>query len=85
VTVLPSHADDGAVESCWQRCYRGDLVAVQYRCRVMQATIQLSQAGEAPAEMTSLRRDVDAESCWWQCCRVMLVTALLWQIGRDMI
>jgi hypothetical protein len=36
-----------------------------------------SQAGNGIAEVTLPRRNVDVESCWRQCYRVMLATALL--------
>jgi hypothetical protein len=36
----------------------------------------LSHAGDSAAETTWLRRDINAESCWRQCCRVMLASAL---------
>jgi hypothetical protein len=44
-----------------------------------------SHAGDGAAEATWPRRDVDVESYWRRCYRVMLVTALLRQLGRDMI
>jgi hypothetical protein len=44
----------------------------------MLATLLLSHANDGAAEVTWLRRDVDVESCWQQCCRVMLVTMLAW-------
>jgi hypothetical protein len=59
-TVLSCHAGDGAagvswprrdvdVESCWRWCYRGDLAAVRYRCRVMLATVLPSHASNDAA------------------------------------
>jgi hypothetical protein len=36
-----------------------------------------SHAHDDAAGATWPRRDVAAESCWRQCCRVMLVTTLL--------
>jgi hypothetical protein len=41
-----------------------------------------SHAGDGVAGATSLRRNVDVESCWWQCCRVMLVTMLPRRLGH---
>jgi hypothetical protein len=54
----------------------GNLVMVRCRRRVIQATVLSSHAGDNAAGMTWLRRDVDANSCRRQCCRVMLATAL---------
>jgi hypothetical protein len=42
----------------------------------MLAMMLLSHAGDDAAGVTWLRRDVDAESCWRQCCRVILVMTL---------
>jgi hypothetical protein len=41
-----------------------------------------SHAGDGVAEATWPRRDVDVESCWRQCCRVMLATALPGRLGH---
>jgi hypothetical protein len=49
VTMLPSHAGNGAVGVIWPWL------------------------------------DVDAESCWWQCCRVMLVIVLPGQLGHSVM
>jgi hypothetical protein len=43
----------------------------------MLVTILPSHTGGSIAEVTWPRRDVGAESCWQQGCRVMLVIALL--------
>jgi hypothetical protein len=45
-------------------------------------TMLLSHAGDGAAEVTLLQRDVDAESCWRQCCLVMLAMALSRRLGR---
>jgi hypothetical protein len=50
---MPSHADNGDVESCWQ-----------WHCRVLLATALPSPTGDGVAEATWLWSDVDAESCW---------------------
>jgi hypothetical protein len=71
-----SHADTNAVESYWRRCCRGDLAAMRCRCLLMLATMLLSHAGDDAVDTTWPRHDVDAESCWPQCCRVMLAMAL---------
>jgi hypothetical protein len=44
-----------------------------------------SHASHNVAKVTWPRRDVDAESCWRHCCRVMLVTALPGRLGGDTI
>jgi hypothetical protein len=75
---------DVDAESCWQQRHRdmlpmalpGDLALARCRCRFMQATLLSSHAGDGAARATSPRRDVDAESCWRQCYRVMLATVL---------
>jgi hypothetical protein len=41
-----------------------------------------SHAGDGVARVTWLQCDVDAESCWQQCFRVMLAMALLGRLGR---
>jgi hypothetical protein len=46
------------------------------RCHVMLATMLPSHAFDDAAKATWLWRDVDAELCWHQCRRVMLVMAL---------
>jgi hypothetical protein len=74
---------DIVVESCWWwccwndlvttlcRCW-GDLTVMWYRCWVMLT----SHAGDGVVKVTWLWCTVDVESCWRQCCRVMLVMAL---------
>jgi hypothetical protein len=42
----------------------------------MLATMLPSHAGEDAAKVTWLRCEVDAESCWRQCYRVVLVMVL---------
>jgi hypothetical protein len=42
----------------------------------MLATILLSHAGDGAAGVTWPQCDIDAESCWQQCYRVMLAMAL---------
>jgi hypothetical protein len=42
-----------------------------------------SHTGDGAAKETWLWRDVDVESCWRQCCRVMMVMALLMRLGRS--
>jgi hypothetical protein len=42
----------------------------------MLASMLLSHAGDGATEVTWSWRDVNAESCGQQCCRVMLVMAL---------
>jgi hypothetical protein len=42
----------------------------------MLATVLLSHAGDGAVEATRLWRDVDTESRWRQCCRVMLAMVL---------
>jgi hypothetical protein len=64
VVQMPSHASDGATESCWRWCCQGDLAATQCRCRVMLAIVLPSQAVDGAAEATWPRRDMDVESCW---------------------
>jgi hypothetical protein len=56
---MPSHADDGAAESCWQRCCRVLLVTALLN-PVMK---MLSHAGDDAARVTWPRCDVDTESC----------------------
>jgi hypothetical protein len=41
------------------------------RCRVMLATVLLSHVGDGATEAIWPWHDVDAESCWRQCYRVM--------------
>jgi hypothetical protein len=43
----------------------------------MLVMVLLSQDNDDTAGVTWPRRDVDAESCWRQCCRVMLAMTLL--------
>jgi hypothetical protein len=49
----------------------------------MLTMILLSHAGDDAAEATWPQRDVDAELCWRQCYRVMLVTMLPMRLGHD--
>jgi hypothetical protein len=79
---MPSHAGDGAAESCRRR---GDLATVRCRCRVMLATLLSSHVGDSAIGETGPQRDVDVESCWLRCCGVKLATALLGQLGRGAI
>jgi hypothetical protein len=58
-----SHADDNAVESCWQWYCQGDLAVVRCKYRVMLATMLLSCADDDAVEATWLWHDVDIESC----------------------
>jgi hypothetical protein len=54
----------------------------------MLTTVLSSLAGDdvmsklSQVEATGLWRDVNVESCWRQCCRVMLATALSEQLVR---
>jgi hypothetical protein len=70
-----SHAGDGTAKSCWQWRCGGGLAVAQYRCCVMLTMVLPSHAGDGVAEAAWPWSDVDAESCWRQCCRVMLVIA----------
>jgi hypothetical protein len=46
-------------------------------------TIMLpTNAGDGATEATWLWHDVEAESCWQQCCRILLVTTLPGQLGH---
>jgi hypothetical protein len=58
VIPLPSHAGNGAAESC---C-RGDLTMMRYRCQDMLAMVLPSHAGDDAVEVTWSRCDVDAKS-----------------------
>jgi hypothetical protein len=49
----------------------------------MLATMLLSHASDGPAKVTWPWSDVDAESCWRQCYRVMLVMMLPRRHGHD--
>jgi hypothetical protein len=82
-TVLPSHADDGATESCWRWHCWCNLVTTRCRCRVILAMVLPSHAGNGAVGATWPWHDVDAESCWRQCYRIMLATVLPGQFGRD--
>jgi hypothetical protein len=73
-TMLPRHAG-------WRRC-RCDLAATWCRYQDMLATMLLSHAGDDGAGVTWLRCDVYVESCWRQCCQVMLATTLPGRLGR---
>jgi hypothetical protein len=48
----PSHADDGAVESCWRWHCRGDLAVAKCRCRVMLTTVPPSHVDDGTTEVT---------------------------------
>jgi hypothetical protein len=52
------------------------MVVARCGCRVMLATMLLSHVGDVATGVIWSRCDVDAESCWQQCCRVMLTTVL---------
>jgi hypothetical protein len=43
----------------------------------MLETVLLSHAGDSATEATWPRRDVDVESCWRQCYKVILEIAVL--------
>jgi hypothetical protein len=64
VMLMPSHAGDGTVESCWRWQCRDDMAVTRYRCRVMLVTELLNHTGDGAAKATWPRRNVDAESCW---------------------
>jgi hypothetical protein len=49
VMQMSSHAGDSAIESCWQRCCRGDLATTQCRYRVMLVIMLLSHTGNGTA------------------------------------
>jgi hypothetical protein len=49
-------------------------------CSVMSMP---SHASDGAAEATWLLCDVDAESCWRQCCQVVLVMVLPRRLGRS--
>jgi hypothetical protein len=55
------------------------------RCQVILVTMLSSHAGDDVARATWPRHDVDAESCWRQCYRVMLAMTLLRQLGRGVM
>jgi hypothetical protein len=63
----------------------GDMTAVQCRCRVMLEIMLSSHTGDDATEATWPWRDVDAESCWGRCCRVMLVIVLPGQLGHSVM
>jgi hypothetical protein len=70
-----SHANNGAVESCWWwRCW-GDLATAWCRCWVMLAIVLPSHAGDGMA-LQSHSSDGAAKSCWWWRCWVPLATVL---------
>jgi hypothetical protein len=85
VTSMPSHVDDGAAESCWQWCCRGDFTVTRCRCQVILATMLSSHAGDDATGVTWSWSDVNVESCWRQCYRVKLTTTLLGQLDRDVM
>jgi hypothetical protein len=98
---IPSHAGDSAIKSCWWWCWRGDLAAARCRCRVMLAmtlsrwldrgtwvmpmTMHLSHASDGAAKVTWPQHDVDVESYWWWCYRVMLMMTPPWWLGHDVM
>jgi hypothetical protein len=47
------------------------------------ATVLLSHAGDGAVKTIWPWYDVDAESCWRRCCRVMLVMTLPVRLSRD--
>jgi hypothetical protein len=59
------------------------LVVARCRCRVTLAIMLPSHVGDGAAEMAWLQHNVDVESCWRQCCRVMLTTVLSRRLGRS--
>jgi hypothetical protein len=62
--------------------HAGDLVVAQCRYQVMLVTMLSSHAIDGTARAIWPPRDVDAESCWRRCCRVMLAMVLLGRLGR---
>jgi hypothetical protein len=78
--ALPSPAGDDVAEvtwvrcdvdaeSCWRRCYRGDLAMMRCRCQIMLAKVLPSHASDGATGATWPRCDIDVESCWRRCCR----------------
>jgi hypothetical protein len=51
----------------------------------MLATTLSSHASNGVVEVTCPQHDVNVESCWRQCYRVMLAMALPMWLGRDVI
>jgi hypothetical protein len=51
----------------------------------MLETMLLSHVGDGATEAAWPRRDIDAESCYWQFCRVMLVRTLLGKLQRGAV
>jgi hypothetical protein len=49
----------------------------------MLTMVLSSHTSNDATKVTWPRHDVDAESCWRQCCRVMPVTVLLGRFGHD--
>jgi hypothetical protein len=80
-----SYADDGATESCWWWCHRGDLATVQCKCWVILVMVLPSHVGDGAAGVTWLWRDVDAESCCWWCYWVMPMMVLPGRFGRGVM
>jgi hypothetical protein len=78
-----SHASDNAAESGWRQCCRGDMVAMRFRCRVMLTIVLPSHADDSAAGVTWLGHDIDVESYWRQCYRVMLLRALPGPLNRS--
>jgi hypothetical protein len=48
-------------------------------------TMLPSHAGDNTTEVTWPRCDIDAESCWQQCCRVVLAMALQLKVVLAMV
>jgi hypothetical protein len=82
VTVLSSHASNGAAEATWPRRGVGVESYWQRCCRVMLATMLPSHDGNGTADATWSWRNVGIESCWRQCCRVMITMVLPRRLGR---
>jgi hypothetical protein len=72
-TALPSPTGDGAAEVT--------LVMARYRCRVMLVIVLPSHSSDGAAKATCLWHDLDAESCWGQCYRVMMTMAQPRRLG----
>jgi hypothetical protein len=47
------------------------------------ATVLSSHASDDATGVTWPQCDVDVESCWWRCCRVMLTTAIPGRFCHD--
>jgi hypothetical protein len=81
IMVPPSHAGDGAtkvmlaVVSC---CYRVMLATALW---VMLAMTLPRQLGRGAMSLLNHGGDGAIESCWWWCCRVVLVMVLMSHAG----